>query len=675
MSSPGRAPAWARLWGAAMSIRVRCPNCQSVAACPDEYRGKALRCKKCGQPFVAGPPGARKAAPAPRPAAPPAPAPARKRGGGRFLVVALLAALVGAGVGFPAAYFALKKGQPPDGVAAGPAATAPGDGAKPPDGPPAPPATTGKEEWPRDTGTKPRPVEAPVVWKDFTSREGRFSARFPGAPQVTSSKSPSGKPTLTFAASVAAAPGGKPASFSVSHSDFDPRDTADAAAFLDAITAELAGEKKPLKLGGHLGVELRGEEKDREGAVYLTTQRFYVVRARMYHLIASGPRDKDLPPLFDRFFDSFALLEPGEPEPAAGHTPRDRALAWLGENAAAPAGKVADQARGMFDDRVKEGSGFTLAAGEAVVKSKRPALLAGWGGELFPFELTAEQAKALKLAAGDLILTAFPQPAGPRPEKPPFVLSELKINGAAPKLAGAVAYRRGAAVAGPLVLRLSYPAGASLRVRRQLAEPKAESGTLPFSFPPVTADDPEVSGPVVVLVEVCSAESAGKPEAVLSNPVAALVTVPPAPKRLADLRLTAPEGWKVEYSTYRFAWLVTKPPPTPRSQEEVVRIEECPADAQTPAAYAAGLKEKDFLEPETPGWASAGDKGDLPDGFLFKGVVKKYDNPKTPPILGLVAVREINGLKVRCYSANLRSEASRDEALELFKGAKFGPAK
>ncbi len=36
-----------------MSIRVTCPNCKTAAACPDEYQGKSLRCKKCGRPFVA----------------------------------------------------------------------------------------------------------------------------------------------------------------------------------------------------------------------------------------------------------------------------------------------------------------------------------------------------------------------------------------------------------------------------------------------------------------------------------------------------------------------------------------------------------------------------------------------------------------------------------------------
>ena len=36
-----------------MPLRVACPNCRSVYACPDGLRGKTLRCKKCGRTFAA----------------------------------------------------------------------------------------------------------------------------------------------------------------------------------------------------------------------------------------------------------------------------------------------------------------------------------------------------------------------------------------------------------------------------------------------------------------------------------------------------------------------------------------------------------------------------------------------------------------------------------------------
>ena len=187
------------------------------------------------------------------------------------------------------------------------------------------------------------------------------------------------------------------------------------------------------------------------------------------------------------------------------------------------------------------------------------------------------------------------------------------------------------------------------------------------------------SGPVVVFVEACSAEGS-RPEAVLSNAVAALVTVSPGPPRggLAELQLTTPRGWEANYNKYLGGvggWEVKKAPPTARSEGEEVRIEPCPRDALTPADYAAHLKEKEWLNVDVPGFIEVGAKEDLADGFVFKGVVKKFANPKTPPVLGLAAVRDLGGMKVRCYSANLRGPDSLNEALEMFKGAKFGPPK
>jgi predicted Zn finger-like uncharacterized protein len=461
-----------------MPIRVTCPHCQTVGVVADEVRGKAVRCKKCGRPFAVG-------RPVPR-AAPAVPPPARLRGR-RFLVAAVLAGVLGAGVGFPAAYILLKNGKRPDDVVVAPGPTAPPDTGRQHDTPAAPTAT--RPEAPRDTAPKP-PVAAPVEWKDFTSREGRFSARFPGPPQTTSEKNPAGGRVQTFTASVNASPGARPTSFTVSCSDLDPTLTAEPAAFLDAAAADVARgsrEKTAVKLGGFPGVELRGEETNREGDVYLTTQRLCLVRARLYHVIASGPRDRETPALFTRFFDSFTLLD-----------------------TEAPAPPVVDK---------------------------------------------------------------------PRPEKP--------------------------------------------------APPVVEK--------PRPAEPPKVT--------------------------------------LASLRLTLPDGWQADYNKFLAAWEVTKPPPTPRSSAEVLRIEECPQDARTPDDYPSRLKEKDFLNIDVPGWVEVGKKEDLPDGFLFKGVVKKFSNPKTPPTLGFVAVRDVGGMKLRCFSANLRDEKSRDEALELFEGAKFARLK
>jgi hypothetical protein len=656
-----------------MPIRVTCPKCQSIFACPDDYRGRALRCKKCGQPFVVGSPARSKTA-----AARPAPPVRQKPSRGRFLLAALVALLIGAAAGFPAAYFLLKKETPANPIAAGPTPTTPDEHTRGPERPPSSlPAATGKQEPPRETSTSPRPVSAPVVWEDFTSRDWGFSVRFPGSPRVSSVPGSGAKGPQIFSASIPASPERKAVTFTVTCEDHDPRLTTDAEGFLAGRIADLdpqAKTKTALKLAGFPGVEARSETTD--AGAWLTTQRIYLIRARTYHLVASGPSVKEVPSFFKEFFDSFTLLNPGQPEPPAAPSLRDRVAAWLAGNAASPE-KVAEQEKELLAP-LKDGFGFTLALGDGVLKSKKPSLLVGWAGELLLFELSAEQTKALKLGDRDLRLNSFSEPPGRRAEKPPFALSDLKMTSLMPKVVGTVVYRAGMAPAGPLVLRLAYPVGSALRVRRQTIEAKGDSGTLMLNAQPLTTDDPQLSGPVVILVEVCSAEAAGKPEVVLSNAAAVLVTIAAGPPKdgVAGLQLSVPSGWKADYNKFLGGvggWVVTKPPPTARSEEEVVRIEECPAEARTAADYAAHLKDKEFLNVDLPGWVEVGDKEELPEGFVFKGVVKKFPNPKTPPILGVVAVREINGLKVRCFSANLRSEESREETLKMFKAAKFGP--
>jgi hypothetical protein len=640
-----------------MPIRVTCPKCHVVAACPDEYRGRTLRCKKCGQPFVAGAPAARKPAPRAVPA---------RRGltRGRFSVAAVLAVLLGAAVGVPAAWLLLKK-PPTDGVAAGPGTSVDSgrwtvDSGRKDDS--TSPSTTHR---PPSTGR----AEVPVTWTDTTSRDWGFSARFPAEPQAT--KLPGGRRAQLFEATAPAAAGRKPVTASVTCEERDPGETADATAFLDARAAEVDREKKKrtaLTLSGFPGVEVRGEG---DGDAWVTTHRFYVTRTRSYHLVASGPTDKESAAIIRKFLDGFALLDQAPTEPPAPPTPSERALSWMAANLAGPTDEVIGQAKERLAG-AKGGSGFTLALGGGLTKSKGPVLLAGYGGELFQFPLSSDAAQALKLGPRDVHVTTFAEPAG-KPAKPALTLSDLKISADSPKLTGTVTYQRGAGIAGPLALRLSYPSGAALRVRRQPAEVTTASGSLGISLPPLTADDPKLSGPVVVFVEVCSGEAA------VSNPVAALVAVVPGPPKggLAELRLRVPDGWDANYNKFLGEWVIKKPPPTPMSGGQEVRIEPCPDDAGKPDNYAAHLKEKDWLTGDGPGFAEVDQKEEWPDGFVIRGVVQRFGG-KAPPTLGFVAVRDINGLKVRCYSANLRTtkefpEGSRQELIDMFKAAKFGP--
>ena len=396
---------------------------------------------------------------------------------GGFLAAVLLAVLLGAGFALPAAFFLLKRDKPADDLAAG--ATTPTDTGRGPDSSPVrPPAATEKRDLPGDTARGGPVPAAPVVWKDFTSRDGRFSVRFPGAPAVTSPPNARGRRVQMFTAALPPTPERMETWFAVTCEDFDPGETSDADAFLAAHAAEPGPQwtkNAPIKLGRFPGLELHRAAVDvHPKVVRAGTRRLYLVHTRLYTLTATGPPGPDAPPLFQEFFDSFKLLDSSEPE-------------------------------------------------------------------------------------------------------------------------------------------------------------------------------------------------------LLPSPI--VVAVPPK-DGLAGLQLNVPDGWTANYNKFSFTWTLTKPAPTPRSNGEEFVIEECPADARTPEVYAARLKERDFLTGDVPGFVEVGNKGNLPDGFYFKGVVKKYPNGRTPPILGLAAVRDIGGLKVRCYSANLRTtkerpEGLREELLEMFKAAKF----
>jgi predicted Zn finger-like uncharacterized protein len=289
-----------------MSIRVTCPNCEAAFACPDDYRGRTLRCKKCGQSFVA-------AAMKPRPVS--TAAPRTKLARGRFVVAALLAVALGAALGVPSAYVLLRK-KPHEGtVVVAPAATQPGADIRIPETSPAAPTDGARRAGPeRDTAVRPA-AASPVAWEDYTSRDWSFSVRFPGTPKVASLPMIAGKRPQVFTATVPPTSGRKAVNFILTCEERDPGEAADPAAYLAARAAEADPSLKeavPVRCNGFPGLELRGEAK--QGDAWLTTHRIVLVRLRTYHLLASGPAAPDVPPLFKEFLDSFSVKDNGEPE-------------------------------------------------------------------------------------------------------------------------------------------------------------------------------------------------------------------------------------------------------------------------------------------------------------------------------------------------------------------------
>jgi hypothetical protein len=179
---------------------------------------------------------------------------------------------------------------------------------------PTPPQVASKEEGKGKPGEPPGKANPPPQegggtgpsWKEFVSPEGRFAARFPGEPKTASHKTKDG---LTGEA-VAELPGG--ARYEARYTDFDKAASGASKFLLDATVKQFgptATAPKEVKVDGHAGVELRVEKGD-----VVMAMRLFMVKERLYHLLAAAPRASFDAARAAQFLDSFKLL-PGQPEP------------------------------------------------------------------------------------------------------------------------------------------------------------------------------------------------------------------------------------------------------------------------------------------------------------------------------------------------------------------------
>ncbi len=317
-----------------MSIRVTCPKCQTVSVCPDEYRGRLLRCKKCTQPFQVGEPGSAKTAPTTAPktaakgtrparAATPAKEPPRRRRFGAVLLVGL-ALFMGAAIGFPVAYLLTRDRSPR--VEASILPTAPADAGTPQTPRESPPAATSRPDKPADshagdTGIRPVPIETPVTWKPYPSVEGRFTVDFPGEP--TRTRKNDGGVRLTYSAEIRP----RNSTFTVVCADFDPQAVGEPGAFLNGYAEQFqkhTRSRREMMLGKYPGLELTLEDEQANGMFWLTIHRLLLVCERMYDVIASSPRDKKSDSDFDHFFASLSVTDPPKPvDPVKPTKPAD----------------------------------------------------------------------------------------------------------------------------------------------------------------------------------------------------------------------------------------------------------------------------------------------------------------------------------------------------------------
>jgi hypothetical protein len=150
------------------------------------------------------------------------------------------------------------------------------------------------------------------LWNTFTNREHGFSVSFPGDPEKTVKKGPGGETTyflvrlegglVTYTMMVLESP-----------VDLSP----EAKQGLDAVVVQFGKAVKSrsdVQIKGHPGVELTLEIEKSNGSVAVT-QRTYIVKKRLYQLMAGSIPSKKDATQAQKFLDSFALLEEVVDEP------------------------------------------------------------------------------------------------------------------------------------------------------------------------------------------------------------------------------------------------------------------------------------------------------------------------------------------------------------------------
>jgi hypothetical protein len=147
--------------------------------------------------------------------------------------------------------------------------------------------------------------------------------------------------------------------------------------------------------------------------------RTCLVNGRLFTVMVTCPKARENPEQLKQFLESFRPLDkkvtkpdenkPGTPpdpkdprgpikavaqDDASQKKSRDQLQAWLQANLTlSPETGALDKMLSQFDSGVKQGKGFELTLGSGLVKSGKPALVAGRNGSFHVFELTPAQVK------------------------------------------------------------------------------------------------------------------------------------------------------------------------------------------------------------------------------------------------------------------------------------------
>jgi hypothetical protein len=209
----------------------------------------------------------------------------------------------------------------------------------------------------------------------------------------------------------------------------------------------------------------------------------------------------------------------------------EQAAAWArANNRWGPEHMAGGRLVAKIEDQLAEADAFRILLGGALLKSGKPALLAGNPGGFFAFDLTSEQARELDLPDGVLRCWPCSKLSDRYRPAPRLLLSDLHFD-AAPDLdpdrptAGSVTFK-GPLPEGRYALRLShFPDG---RRRSQFLYPgkfSVSGDTVSFAFPSLHAAGTKSTGPLVLFLDVCSFTEREGRTVVESDCVADLVRV------------------------------------------------------------------------------------------------------------------------------------------------------
>ena len=159
-------------------------------------------------------------------------------------------------------------------------------------------------------------TSAQTEWKEFRSKEGGFEVLTPVTPayRKQSSNTPAGTFDVHFFAASAT-----PHTYVISYLDFPEAQInesgpaavleANRDSFVQGVRGKLAEDQK-VSLDRHPGREFRVERPgDGQAAGREYRVRQYLVRNRLYQVIAVSPKADSAPPELARFLDSFKLLK------------------------------------------------------------------------------------------------------------------------------------------------------------------------------------------------------------------------------------------------------------------------------------------------------------------------------------------------------------------------------